>query len=423
MTPTIEATAPTPARNRLLHPDPTVRRLARITLLNCLGNGLSMTLGVLFFTRVLGFGAVQVGTALTAAGLCGVLAGVPAGRAADRWGSRRVLVVLVAGEALGVAAYTLVHSYLLFVPLACLVMALDRGSAAVRNALYAEVLPADRRVAGRAYLRVVTNVGIGAGTAVAALVLHADSRDAYVAALLADAVSFAVVAVMYAALTVPPRVKAPTVPGERTGNPALRNRPFLAVTVLSGLLCLQFSVLEVGVPLWVVEHTEAPRVVVAVSLIANTVLVALLQVRATRGTEEPTAAARIFRRGGLLIAAACLLIGLAHGLPGRLAAVLLIAGVACQTFSEMYCQAAGWALSYDLAGDGHHGSYQGVFNAGLSSALMFGPVLITTVVITNGLLGWILLGALMLAAAVAMPPTVRWAQRTRPDAPVPAVSP
>ncbi|WP_457032955.1 MFS transporter [Kitasatospora sp. P5_F3] len=418
MTPTTEATATAPARNRLLHPDPTVRRLARITLLNCLGNGLTMTLGVLFFTRVLGFGAVQVGTALTAAGLCGVLAGVPAGRAADRWGSKRVLVVLVTGEALGVAAYTLVHSFALFVPLACLVAALDRGSAAVRNALYAEVLPADKRVAGRAYLRVVTNVGIGAGTAVAALALHVDTRNAYVTALLADAVSFAVVALMYGALTVPPRTVAPKLPGERTGNPALRNRPFLAVTVLNGLLCLQFPMLEVGIPLWVVEHTEAPRVLVAVSLIVNTVLVVLLQVRATRGTEEPTAAARIFRRGGLLIAASCLLIGLAHGLPGWLAAVLLIAGVACQTFSEIFCQAAGWALSYDLAGDGNHGSYQGVFNSGSAAALMLGPVLVTTVVITNGLFGWILLGALMLAAAVAMPPTVRWAQRTRPPAPV-----
>ncbi|WP_407991234.1 hypothetical protein [Kitasatospora sp. CMC57] len=194
------------------------------------------------------------------------------------------------------------------------------------------------------------------------------------------------------------------------------------MSVLNGLLGLQFSMLEVGVPLWVVEHTDAPRVLVAVSLIVNTVLVVLLQVRATRGTEEPTAAARIFRRGGLLIAA-CLLIGLAHGLPGWLAAVLLIAGVACQTLSEIFCQAAGWALSYDLAGDGNHGAYQGVFNSGLAAALMLGPVLITTVVITNGLLGWILLGALMLVGAAAMPAAVRWAQRSRPVASEVAATP
>ncbi|MFD0350220.1 hypothetical protein ACFQ0M_37765 [Kitasatospora aburaviensis] len=30
------------------------------------------------------------------------------------------------------------------------------------------------------------------------------------------------------------------------------------MTVLNALLCLQFAVLEVGVPLWVVQQTDAP---------------------------------------------------------------------------------------------------------------------------------------------------------------------
>ncbi|MFD0350219.1 MFS transporter [Kitasatospora aburaviensis] len=161
---------------RLLHPDPTVRRLAAITLVNTVGSGLSLSVGVLFFTRVLGLTAAQLGLGLTAAGLCGVAASVPAGRAADRWGARPVLVVLVTVNALGTAGYALVHSYAAFLPLACVVSAVDRGSAAVRNALYAQVLPADRRVAGRAYLRVVTNIGICLGTALGAIALQADTR-------------------------------------------------------------------------------------------------------------------------------------------------------------------------------------------------------------------------------------------------------
>ncbi|MFD0527610.1 hypothetical protein ACFQ1I_11025 [Kitasatospora arboriphila] len=72
------APAASRASSRLLHPDPTVRRLAAITLVNTLGNGLFMTLGALYFTRMLGLPAAQVGIGLTAAGLCGVLIGVPA---------------------------------------------------------------------------------------------------------------------------------------------------------------------------------------------------------------------------------------------------------------------------------------------------------------------------------------------------------
>ncbi|WP_431677636.1 MFS transporter [Kitasatospora sp. KL5] len=402
------------ASSRLLHPDPTVRRLAAITLVNTLGNGLFMTLGALYFTRVLGFGAAQVGLGLTLAGLVGVLVGVPAGRAADRWGTKPVLLVLVSTEAVGTACYPLVGGFTAFVLLACAVTAADRGSATVRNALYAEILPPDRRVAGRAYLRVVTNVGIGIGTGVAALVLVADTRGAYNAAVLADVATFAVVVVMYAALKTPGRSPGGTAEqaGKRSGS-ALRNAPYVLVAGLSGLLGLQFAMIEVGVPLWIADHTEAPRVVVACTLVVNTILVVALQVRATRGTEEPRSAARIFRRGGILVALSCVAFALAAGLPAWLAVLLLLTGAVLQALGEVLGQAAGWALGYDLAEEGAHGEYQGVFNTGFSAAMMLGPVLVTTVVIGHGPIGWGALAALFAAASAAMVPAVGWALRRK----------
>ncbi|MEU9048324.1 MULTISPECIES: MFS transporter [unclassified Kitasatospora] len=470
-TPTAESSAPSPAVpenagatgavaavQRRLHPDPTVRRLAGITLVNTLGNGLSLSVAVLFFTRVLGLSAAQLGLGMTAAGLCGVAASVPAGRAADRWGARRVLVVLVSAQAVGTAGYALVHSYPAFVALACLVSAVDRGSAAARNALYAQVLPADRRVAGRAHLRVVTNIGICLGTGLGAIALQVDTRPVYLTAILADAASFVAVAVLFHRLVVPqrprvaeapvaeapvaegPMVEGPVVgasaaetsasdPSAKTGipdpsdpsakgvkqgrqrNPALRDGPFLAVTALNALLCLQFAVLEVGVPLWIVQETDAPRITVAGTLIVNTLLVITLQVRATRGTEERTGAARACGRAGLVLAASCLVVSLAHGLPAIAAAVVVLGGIALQSLGEVVAQAGGWALSYDLAGERDHGAYQGVFNAGMAAAMMAGPALVSTLVIGYGMVGWVVLGAVLAAAGLAMRPAVRWAGR------------
>ncbi|MFJ1707706.1 MFS transporter [Kitasatospora sp. NPDC088346] len=408
---------------RLLHPDPMVRRLTLITFVNTLGSGLSMTLGVLWFTRMLGFGAAQVGLGLTAAGLCGVLAGVPAGRAADRWGAKRVLVALVTVEAVGTVGYTLVGSYAAFVPLACLVAVADRGAAAVRNALYAEVLPPDGRVAGRAYLRSVTNIGIALGACLAAIALQADTRGAYLAALLTDAGSFVVVAVLFAVL-VPDAARPAGAADAAAGgpNPALRNLPFLAVTALNGVLTLQFAMLEVGVPLWIVRETEAPRAMVAGSMLVNTALVIALQVRAARGVERPAAAARAFRRGGLLVAGSCGVLALAHGVPAAVAALLVVAGVGLQALGEVLGQAGTWSLSYDLAGEGAHGAYQGVFNTGQSAALMLGPALVTWLVIGQGVLGWAVLAALFAAGGLAMGPTVRWAEARSAARPEPAVA-
>src|SRR5579875_2723495 len=179
-----------PALARLVPPEPALRRLAPITLVNTLGNGLFMTLSALYFTRIVGLSVTQVGLGLTLAGGCGVVASVPAGQLADRLGARRLLVVLILAEAVGTACYTIATSFAMFLVVAALTTAVDRASSAVRNGLFALILSPERRTVGRAYLRAVTNVGIGAGSAAAAIALQADTRAAYLALILVDAGTF-----------------------------------------------------------------------------------------------------------------------------------------------------------------------------------------------------------------------------------------
>ncbi|MCX4750690.1 MFS transporter [Kitasatospora sp. NBC_01287] len=416
--PTTSTAIPPPApirpRGRLLPADPVVRLLTWVTLVNSLGNGLFFTVSALYFTRILGYGLTQVGVVLTVAGLCGVLASIPAGRAADRWGSKRVAIALCAVEGVGATAYPLLHGLAAFVILSCAVTALDRGQATARSALYSEVLPSEQRVAGRAYLRAVTNVAMGLGGIVAGLTLQADTRFAYTVTVLADAASFLAVAVVMTRLPGrPPAVRAAAAARTRAErrNPALRDLPFIVITCLNAVLTLQFALLEIGVPLWIVRDTHAPRAMVAASMAINTVLVVLFQVRATRGTERPGTAARVCLRGGLLLAAGFVLVSLAHGLSPLLASVVLALGLIVEAGGEVLTQAGGWALSYDLAGDGAVGAYQGVFNAGAAAAMMVGPALVTLGVVGHGLLGWLCTGLLLAAAGAAMAPASRWAQR------------
>ena len=58
--------------------------MAVATFVNTIGNGMYMTVMVMYFTRSVGLPASQVGLGLTIAGLFGLAAGVPVGHLADR---------------------------------------------------------------------------------------------------------------------------------------------------------------------------------------------------------------------------------------------------------------------------------------------------------------------------------------------------
>ncbi len=398
---------------RLLPADPVLRRLSAMTSVNALGNGLFFALSALYFTQFVGLGVARVGFGLTLAGACGVAASVPAGRAADRWGSRRTLIVLNVAEAAGMACYTLIRGYAAFLVLACLVTVVDRSVATTRNVLYADVLPKETRVAGRALLRTLSNVAMGAGSTLAALTLQLDTRAAFAVAILFNASTFLASAILITRIPVrrpPPAVdgtsketgpEAAAPPQRRT---ALRDLPYLGVTALNALLALQFAVLEIGLPLWIVRDTHAPKPLAAATMITNTVLVALFQVRVSRSAgSTPAQAARACLRAGLLLAAFCVVAALAHGLPAVAASAVLIGSVVLQSAGEMLSQAGGWALSYDLADESAMGSYQGVFYAGTAAATMAGPALVAVTALSHGLPGWLLLAALFALSGLAMP--------------------
>ncbi|GAA4213779.1 MFS transporter [Actinocatenispora rupis] len=399
----------------LLPDDRVTRRLAVQTLVNTLGNGLFMTTSAVFFTRSVGLSAVQVGLGLTIAGACGVAAGMPLGQLADRLGARRMLAVLYLAQAVGLLCYALVGSFPAFLVVACLVTMLDAGGRAVKNALLATALPAESRVRGRAYLRAVTNVGIGAGSALAAFALQIDTRTGYLTLIAVDAATFVVTALLLRGLPAgtPARGADRPKPARRFG--ALSDPAFLAITALNGVLAIQFSLIDVTVPLWVVGHTKAPAAVVSAIMLTNTVLIVLFQVRATRGIDRPAPAARVARRSGLLLAAACVVFGLAHGLGPVWAVVVLVGAAVIQAVAEMLSSAAGWALSYELADPAAPGAYQGLYNSGFAAASMIAPALTTGTAIRFGLPGWLLLGAMFAVAGAALVPVTRWALATRPS--------
>jgi hypothetical protein len=385
-----------------------LRRLAAGTLASAVGNGAWYTSWALFLTRSVGLSPGQVGIGMTAAGVAGLACATPAGYLADRLGAREVYATLLGVQAAAALAYFAVGGMAAFVVVACVAEAARSGGGA-RNALVLGLT--DDHLTALGALRSISHLGWAAGAIAGAVIIGVDSRAAYVALLLLNAASYLVYAVLV--LSVP---RVGVAPGRR-GLRVVRDRPYVTLAGLVGMLALCWAMLSSGLPLWVALHTDAPRSISAVIVVLNSLAIALLQVRVSRPMVSPGAAARGAVLSGSVLAASCVLFALTAGGSGAAVVVLFLVAAAVHTAGELLFVAASWGLSIPLMPCGAAGEYQGVFATGEATALMAAPALMTTLVAGWGQPGWLVLAALFLLPALAAVPVTRWALRTRTVAP------
>ncbi|GAA2741727.1 MFS transporter [Kitasatospora cinereorecta] len=401
------------SRGILLEPGPR-RTLAVASFVNQLGGSAFMLSAALFYTRMVGLSVAQVGGGMAVSALVGLLAGVPVGRLADRRGPREVYLATLAVQAVAMASLALVRSFWLFVAVLCVVELAASATQASRGPLVRR-LAGERPVRYRAYLRAVANLAGSLGALPVALAVQLDTRGAYLCLVLGNALSYLVTLAVVSRIPTLPPLRQPAGTGRWT---ALRDRPYLAVTVLDGLMSLQGDVLTFALPLWIVGHTGAPRWMVGTCVLLNTGLVVALQVRASRGVDSSTTAARVWRRSGWAFLAGTAVIALTGGaLPGWAAALLLLLAVAVHTVGELWLAAGSFELRFSLAPAHAQGQYSGVFRLGSGLVGVASPSVLGLLCIGWGAPGWLLLGAGFVLAAAAMPPTVRWAERGRSGRP------
>lgn len=412
--------------------DPVVRRLTPIALLNTFGNGMFFTTSALYFTRFAGVTVAQLGFGLTMAALGAIALSAPVGRLADRVGARNLVWPLWLAETCGVLGYTLVHGFAAFLIMVCVVIAIDRSALVGFRAFLATGLTATSRVEARAYIRALSNLGTALGAAIGAAALQLDSAAAYRSVLVVDALTFAISAALFtrlpgvapqprgASVDIGARIATGAAIEQATSRPARvsRNRAYLVLVVLAAVLTMNAALFEVGLPLWIVGHTRAPAWVVAAVLFTNTLLVAGLQVRLSRGSSEVPDAARACRRAGGLVALACLGYGAAHWCPVLLATAVLLVAVVVHTLAEIWFSAGSTTLSFELAPAEFAGAYQGMFQTGFSTGLLLAPIVVTSTALRWEFPGWALLAAAFAGAGALFVPVARWAAgtNTRPGA-------
>ncbi len=130
---------------------------------------------------------------------------------------------------------------------------------------------------------------------------------------------------------------------------ALRDRPFIAYTVLNGVMSLQYAVITFALPLWIATETSAPRWMVGAVLLVNTLGVVALQVWVGRKVKTVRQGAAAMRVAGFVFLVACVGVAVAADLPAWAAVAVLLAAVAVHSVGEMCHASAMFALSFELA--------------------------------------------------------------------------
>lgn len=366
--------------------DPVLRIFATATLINTFGNVLFMTVEVIYFTTVVGLSAAKVALALSIAGGVSLFFSIPAGHFADRRGPRDIAVLAYTAEGVVMAGFFFVHSYLPFLLLSVVLGVVGTIGQTMRMAMISKLGTGDARVTIRAYQRSVTNFGIAMGTVFAGIALAINTRTGYQTMMLLDAATFIVASQVFRRL---PSVEPTVEKGEPLSFMALKDRRFLGVTALNGIMSLHFVLQNVAIPLWVVKETNAPRWWVSVIMLVNTIGVILFQVRVSRGSGDIKVGAKQVQRAGFAVAAACLLYALSAGVNTLIACTLLIAAMMVHVYGELVGSSGSWSIGFGMADEKHQGQYQGVYSLSWGVGGTIGPSFVTAMAITLGQRGWI----------------------------------
>ncbi|GIH03207.1 MFS transporter [Rhizocola hellebori] len=382
------------------------RFLSLAQLTSSIGDGAYVVCSVLYFTLIVGLSPAQIGLGLTLGWAVGAAAGVPLGHLADRRGPRGTAILLAVVTASAVGSFLFVRAFLPFVISVICYACGQAGLAASRQALLAGLVGPQERTRVRAHLQAMANAGLAIGAALGGVALFLGTQKAFLWVFAVDAVCFLVAALLLSRLAAP--VTATVSRGPQMA--VLRDRPYAVITLLNTVLMLYMPLLSLVVPLWIVQRTTAPHWMVSALLVLNTVSVVLFQVRIAGRVSGLASAARLVRLSGLVMLASCTVFALSSiGTSAWAAGLILLAAAALQVLGEMMQASGAWEISFGLAPADKQGQYQGFFGTGTAIARMLGPVLLTTLIITWGTIGWVILGLLFLTASLAMTPAVRWA--------------
>lgn len=374
------------------------------------GMGTFLTGNAVYFTRIVGLSARQVGLGFTVAGVASLVLAVPVGKMADRFGAKRIWALSTLGGALAYLSWPLVGGMAAFLVTISGSKVAETAAMTSRGAYVLDLFTPGERVEALAFNRVAGNIGLTLGALFCGVAL-ASADTTFIRAI--PAVAALAMGANAAGVARLPQPEVTVGAPSRAWSPrgALRNHGYLALSTVTGVLFTWETILNVVIPLWLVSETDAPPVLLAWLLGTNTVLTVVLQVPAARGVGSVRSCVRACRRSGSLLVLSCAIISLTDGTAGAVTVVLLWCGHTSVTGAELFHSAGQWGFLAELSDQARRGEYQGAAQLGGAVGSVWAPAAYTFVTMEWHATGWMLISAVIVLATIAVAPAARSAER------------
>ncbi|MBC2933717.1 MFS transporter [Nocardioides sp. zg-1228] len=398
---------------RVLPPTKLERDLVWQCVLSAFATGTFLAGTAVYFTQVVGLSGAQVGLGMSIAAGVTLVLQLPMGRLADRVGAKPLWAVASLVEAALYLAWPFIGDMATFVAMLSVLAIFETAGRNARNVYRIAVFPRAVRVRAMAYMRAARNVGytLGAGASGVALGIGLDAVRLIplVTGALLVLNALLIATVLPAVARAVPEVQDDGTPV--AAPPAWRNPGFVVLSVCNGVLSSNQVLLNVVVPLWLVERTDAPVTLVAWLFGTNTVLAVALQVRASRVADSVDGSLRAARWSGYAFVLSCGLIAWTHETVGWVSIVLIWIGHVTITGAELWQSAADWCFTAELSDHRRLGDYQGIWGLGYQVEPIVFPALYTWLALTVGTVGWVAIAVIGMTAAVVAHPAARAAER------------
>jgi MFS family permease len=378
------------------------RPFALALAIDGLGSGLFLPFSLLYFRFAGGLSLSQAGLGLSVAMLVAVPAPLVAGVLVDRAGPKRVTLVSNAVRAAGFLGYLLVHDLRALIAVALLVAISDRLAWVAHPALVAEIAGPGKRDRWFGLSTALRCAGLGIGGLLAGLAVSDLGTTGYHALAVANAISFAVAAMLISRVQVPGRAAVEAASTQLGGlKVALADRPFCGVVASNLVFGIARTAILVGLPVYTVQVLKTPAWLAGALYAAYTTTIALGQTSMVRRLERHRRT-RALMMAAVLWAVSFLLLAGAPLVPRTLVAGFLFAITGVYTAAVMAHAAVIDALVVEAAPVALRARYVGVYHLSWAVANAAAPGLFTTLFAWQPSSPWVALTLLLLVAATGV---------------------